>query len=590
MPEPLQVVIVYNKSNTFGLAKDAQLLVDALPKVIRSLGYKFGSIQTMDAHESPIPCSICIHLEIPYAVWFSWAKTNCILVNSEWWLESKWSSYINQFTVCMLRKGTHTPPSFLAEPHVVSWCSSLRTIPVKLPAERSKSFVWFLGGSPNKRAAAEALLPLWKESYPPLTIYVLEPLSFVPTTKNISIQVGSLTPEQRSSYAVKALGHICASKAESFGYTAAEAEELGAFTILNTLPCYIASYMSDTDQPGVHWLPSPTDVNGFADFSNTAQLQAELDIAMNTFESFMQSHCLFSSQRQACSLQRASKFLENLSHVVKTCMEIVEYEVLPPMPPVLQQEHCPPISIITLAHNRPKFMENACLNLLHSDYPRDKIEWIVVDDSDPAESASNRVIQFEEKFAPGTITYIPLTRQRSIGYKRNLGVERAKHSILLMMDDDDHYPTTSFRRRVAYLLKGRKQYECAVCTTIAMYDLQKGISAVNAPPFTLSLAERCSEATLTFTKTFWNAKKFPDVSMAEGEGFLEGRESQVVEMPPQQMIVALSHGTNLSSRKIPDTTPGCFWGFPRPLLEFLHGLVGVKVEEEEETKPIKLKV
>jgi len=114
-----------------------------------------------------------------------------------------------------------------------------------------------------------------------------------------------------------------------------------------------------------------------------------------------------------------------------------------------------------------------------------------------------------------------------------------------------------------------------------MYDLQKGVSAVNVPPYTLSLAERCSEATLTFTREFWNVRKFPDVSMAEGEGFLQGREDQVVELPPQQIIVALQHGSNLSGRATPSSNPGCFWGFPKELLEFLHGLVGVKVESDE---------
>jgi len=153
-----------------------------------------------------------------------------------------------------------------------------------------------------------------------------------------------------------------------------------------------------------------------------------------------------------------------------------------------------------------------------------------------------------------------------------------------MMDDDDVYPITSFRRRVAYLLKAPKSYECGVCTTIAMYDLINGISAVNVPPYTLSLAERCSEATLTFTRKFWLQRKFPDSSMAEGEGFLAGRESQVVEYPPQQMIVALSHGSNLSNRKVPSTTPGCFWGFSKELLVFLHGLVGITVESSEPTE------
>lgn len=251
------------------------------------------------------------------------------------------------------------------------------------------------------------------------------------------------------------------------------------------------------------------------------------------------------------------------------------------MPPLLNPGDCPPISIVTLVYNRPKFIENACLNLLHSDYPHDKIEWVVVDDSDPDQSGSNRIVQFGEKFAPGIVKYIPLTKKHSIGYKRNLGVERASHNIIVMMDDDDHYPITSFRRRVAYLLKARRRYECAVCTTIAMYDLLKGVSAVNVPPYTLGLAERCSEATLTFTREFWKERPFPDTSMAEGEGFLTGRENKVVEMPPQQIIVALTHGKNLSTRGMPNAGNGCFWGFSKPLLEFLHGLVGIKVEEEK---------
>jgi len=247
------------------------------------------------------------------------------------------------------------------------------------------------------------------------------------------------------------------------------------------------------------------------------------------------------------------------------------------LPPLILPESCPPISIITLVYNRPKFIENACLNLLSTDYPKDKIEWVVIDDSDADQSPSDRIVKFQNQF-PGTITYIPLPKKTPIGSKRNLAVERAKNDILLMMDDDDHYPETSFRRRVAYLTRGRINASCAVCTTIAMYDLRTGVSAVNVPPFDLSLGQRCSEATLTFTRAFWLARKFGTQDIAEGETFLQGRESMVVEMPPQQIIVALTHSTNTSRRKTPQGDPGCFWGFPRELIEFLHGLIGVKIE------------
>jgi len=249
------------------------------------------------------------------------------------------------------------------------------------------------------------------------------------------------------------------------------------------------------------------------------------------------------------------------------------------MPPLLNTQDCPFISVVTLVHNRPKFVQNACFNLLTTDYPKEKIEWVVVDDSEPDQSASDRIIHFQQAF-PGKVTYIPLVKKARVGKKRNLGVSRAAHDIVLMMDDDDHYPVTSFRRRVAWLLKDRVPHSCGVCTTIAMYDLLNGKSAVNSPPFELGVSKRCSEATLTFFKGFWKERQFPESNVAEGEGFLEGREHEVVEMPPQQIIVAFSHGTNISSRKLPaEAGQGCFWGFEPSFLKFIHGLVGVSVDD-----------
>jgi hypothetical protein len=577
----IQIVIVYNKSNVFGLEKDAQILFEALPLVCKSLGCTLKPIKCMDSREPPIPCDICIHLEVPYSVWFSWAKRNIMFVNSEWWLEKEWSSYWKSFDFAVFRNGTPLLKNDAGETCILPWSTMQKKSPL-IPGKRKAEFVWFLGGSKQKRAAAMELLPLWKESYPPLTVYCVEPLSdslILPST--VSVKVGFLSKEQKHIAASYALGHVCVSKAESFGYTAAEAEEYGAFTILNTLPCYLATY--EPNSILVEWIDTPVDDDGFADFSDKTALEKNLDSSILAFQLAISTSSFedTSKKKRDEPQRRKTVFLKHLESLVESCVSNLDSVPTTPMPPILNVSDCPPISVVTLSYNRPRFIENACLNLLHSDYPRDKIEWIVVDDSDPAESASNRIIQFSEKFTPGIVTYIPLTRKRSVGFKRNLGVERAKHSIILMMDDDDHYPVTSFRRRVAYLVKNKKQYECGVCTTIAMYDLLKGVSAVNVPPYTLSLSKRCSEATLTFTKAFWNAKKFEDVSIAEGEEFLNGREHQVIEIPPQQILVALSHGQNLSSRKMPDTTPGCFWGFSRPLLEFLHGLVGIKIEADE---------
>ena len=312
------------------------------------------------------------------------------------------------------------------------------------------------------------------------------------------------------------------------------------------------------------------------------------------------------------------------------------------LPPVLEKADCPPISIITPTFQRKKLMEIAYHNLLSTDYPLDKIEWIVVEDAPiqrvgpiqsvissqedapiqrvgpiqsvissqedapiqsvissqedaPAQAGPTQSVQsadtphvmkdslatFQQTVPTLQIRYIPLDGRRSIGEKRNIGIAAASHEWILFMDDDDHYPPTSFRRRIAWLLKGiigGKAPRISCCTTIALYDLKRGISAVNVPPVSLPLAQRVSEATLAFHRSVWEERPFPEVSIAEGELWIQGREGNVIEIPPQQVIVAFTHDGNQSSRRLPpNQPPACFWNFPKEYLTFIHGLVGVEI-------------
>jgi hypothetical protein len=150
----------------------------------------------------------------------------------------------------------------------------------------------------------------------------------------------------------------------------------------------------------------------------------------------------------------------------------------------------------------------------------------------------------------------------TIGAKRNLGVERAKHDILVMMDDDDVYPNNSILTRVAMMLAGPKPHECVFSTTIPCYDIHETKSFMNVPPSTLAMADRVSEATLCFTRDFWKNRQFPDQQIAEAGAFIRGREQMCREMSPQDIIVSLTHKKTTSSRKAPAGEPnGCHYGF-----------------------------
>jgi hypothetical protein len=264
-----------------------------------------------------------------------------------------------------------------------------------------------------------------------------------------------------------------------------------------------------------------------------------------------------------------------------------EREIKKFVPPPIELNQCPEISVITLLYNRRKFFDIAAHNMLLTDYPRQKIQWILVDDSDDNDdSPSDKVIKFQNDNPDfGSVVYVPLGTKTSIGAKRNLGVSLATNDIILMMDDDDHYPQTSFRRRVSWLLSrwpDGAAPSCCGCATIAMYDLVKAVSAVNMPPLNLPIGARLSEATLTFYKSFWEERKFPEVNIAEGEEWIKGREANVMELPPQHIIVAFNHRQNSTSRKIPDRADkGCFWGFPKEYLEFVHKIAGMDIEWQD---------
>jgi len=326
------------------------------------------------------------------------------------------------------------------------------------------------------------------------------------------------------------------------------------------LSCYTSDY---SDSEGVAWFTG----------------QESLDEAMQAFETTDLDALM--EVRRAAAANRYKRFLDTFYYEIRGLGK----GAWPMCPPILAPADCPPISIVTLLYNRKRFFDPACHNIMISDYPHDKIEWVIVEDSDdPAESAINDVIPVAANSKTIQIVYVPLTQKMSVSAKRNLGVERAKNTIVLMMDDDDHYPDTSFRRRVAWLTLHPWAPKVVCATTIACYDLVKGISAVNVPPLGLPLGQRISEATLTFRKTWWETNRFPEaVQVGEGEGLITGREQDVLEIPPQQVIVAFSHGKNTSSRRIPsdaEIKPGCFWEFPKEYLVFIHGLAGVKIVQE----------
>jgi hypothetical protein len=597
----IDIVLLYNRSNPYGLKKDAELISAALQK-----GRSDVSIFHCDPLEQPRQADVCIHLEQPVYMWQSWSTTNVLVVNPEWYKPSAYNAYLAKFDLVVFKNENARmrfvnelgPLLPLEKTVVIPWALGSWTVEGVQTNPQSSSglgFATFLGASKNRHDFLLKFLPFWRPSYPQLNIFSalgIADLSGATLPQNIKIHVGDLDEKKRYRLATFFPGHVVCSASEGFSYTAAEAEAVGAYTIHNTIEAFSTTY---NGCEGVAWFPttevatdSEYSLALFAKVNEEEEAQNALDRIISTF--MKDDISTLRETRKAQAAARLPLFQTAWSSLLSKIPRPPKKSTLSKAdtranarPPILLPEDCPPISVVTLIYNRKKFFDLACHSMMIQDYPKEKIQWIIVDDSDdPAEQNSDHIARVAESAAPLTIKYVPLRKKMPVSEKRNIGTKYATATIVLMMDDDDHYPETSFRRRVAWLTLHPWLPRCVAGTTIACYDLVKAISAVNVPPLDIPLAERVSEATLTYYKTWWDEKHFPsDIQVGEGEGFLHGREGDVLELPPQQIIVAFSHGQNTSSRRVPEgegVTPGCFWGFPKEFLVFIHGLAGLKVE------------
>ena len=563
-----KVVLLWNQSNTYGLSQDAALIEHAL-SFLSTKKDKYEVVR-LDPLQPPSNADIVIHLEVPHPVWFPWAPTQIWMVNPEW-CSPNWLPYKEQFSQIWLKEASRVPEFSQGSTNVihVPWAVRGPLKPVKQEALGLRQALWVLGASQNKHIAARALLPIWPADFPLTVTTTLEPSDLSGSElfpKSVTVKRGFLDTAELEELNQNAATHVAISAAEGFGFTAAQAEARSAALILNTLPVYEEYYGGKSY---VAFLKTPvkqSDANhlGYvADFSGvtTSDIKAALQVIPE------------GEAQVKASEDRLTKFVETVGQLI--LRKTNNFHV--PRPPVLSRDDCPSISVLTLTYNRRNFIDLAFINMLTTDYPLAKIQWVIVEDSDDSmKSASDKIKKFEER-APGCeITYVPMSKKRSIGYKRNRAVKAAKYDICVNMDDDDVYPASSFRRRVAWLLESKAPV--VGCTMIAMYDLQHGISAVNTPPWSLPQSQRVSEASFCFLRQYAVSHPFPDIQQSEGEGFVPLCKD-FVEIPPQQILVALNHGTNTSGRVIAGRAQtGCFWGWDKEFITWLHGLVGVQVE------------
>ena len=497
-----------------------------------------------------------IFIEVINPSLLMYASKNIWIPNPEWTYKT-WKPYLSMVDEVWVK--THEAMELLEGNKLyIGWTSIDKTMPEvkhfnKAIVPTGKN-VWR-----NPRPIIQAYLGLQKQKPEVFTklpelhiVHTPDAVPLPPLPESLASKVilhSEVMSEESYDALLKECGLcICMSAAEGFGHAVNEAMSAGCILMLSPIDAFEelapkdslwVSELKRTLHPQCYGSLFDIDVRSLAetledytqisDYNRTRMSQASRD---------------FYESRHAEFVQRFKGIL------TQSLTGIPEYSLQERLP---KEETLPKVSVVTITRDRRAFIPLAKYCFLAQGYPEDKLEWVIVDDG--KDQIKDLVSDLPN------VKYVLCDEPMTIGAKRNLGVQSASHDMLVMMDDDDVYPNNSLLTRVAFMLAEPKK-SCVFSTTIPCYDIHDKKSFMNVPPNTLPMRERVSEATLAFTRAFWEEQKFPDEQIAEGGAFIRGREQMCREVSPQDVIVSLVHSKNTSSRKAPlGEANGCHYGF-----------------------------
>jgi hypothetical protein len=196
----------------------------------------------------------------------------------------------------------------------------------------------------------------------------------------------------------------------------------------------------------------------------------------------------------------------------------------------------PFVSICTPTFNRRPFIPFAIKCFEHQNYPRDKMEWIIVDDG--TDKIEDLVAHLPY------VKYYRYDEKMTLGKKRNLINSKATGDIIVYMDDDDYYPPD----RVKHAVEKLKDSKALCAGSSAMFIYFKHISKMFL--FGPYGPNHATAATFAFKKELLDVTKFDEESsVAEERKFLKDYTIPFVQLESSKSILVFSHTQNSFDKK-----------------------------------------
>ena len=199
----------------------------------------------------------------------------------------------------------------------------------------------------------------------------------------------------------------------------------------------------------------------------------------------------------------------------------------------------PMVSVCTPTFNRRPFIQTMFECFRNQNYPKNRIEWIIVDDG------TDKIRDLIEKADIPQIRYFEVKERMNLGAKRNYMHSFVRGNFVVYMDDDDYYPPDRISHAVE-TLQANPNALCAGSSEINIYfkHVQKMIQCGPYGP------NHATAGTFAFRAELLNITRYEDhAALAEERAFLKDYTIPFVQLDPMKSILVFSHEHNTFDKR-----------------------------------------
>ena len=226
-------------------------------------------------------------------------------------------------------------------------------------------------------------------------------------------------------------------------------------------------------------------------------------------------------------------------------------------------KYLPFVSVCTVTFNRRIFWPAALEMFRSQTYPKNRMEWIIVDDG------TDKVRDLIDAAHISQIKYVALDEKLPLGAKRNLSHTYCRGEVIVYFDDDDYYPP----ERVSHAVETLMAHPDAMCAGAGeLYVFFPHIQKMyQCGPYK---AAHATAATFAFRRELLATSRYEDAkAMAEEKGFLKDYTVPFVQLDPQKTILVVPHLHNTVDKKKMLARPDseCFKESDKTIDDFIRG-------------------